>query len=149
MLGQIDQIQGIGFHLDVTLRQIQEAYIKVFIELQIDITIEQWVLLHRIYQNGGSMPQRELVHINFRNRATTSRVLSRLENKGLVVKNRFEGDAKQYNLVLTKEGVQLIEGLLPKAKELRKKAFVGIDEEDLKIFLTVLESVRKNYGEFF
>jgi len=48
MLHQIDEIQGIGLHLDVVLRKIQEAYLRKFEELGVEMTIEQWVILHHL-----------------------------------------------------------------------------------------------------
>ena len=53
MLNQIDKISGIGLHLDLVLRKIQDAYLRTFEELGVDMTIEQWVVLHRIYELGG------------------------------------------------------------------------------------------------
>jgi len=35
------------------------------------MTIEQWVILYRIYQLGDDASQSEIVKSNFRNRATT------------------------------------------------------------------------------
>ncbi|MEM6865412.1 MAG: helix-turn-helix domain-containing protein, partial [Bacteroidota bacterium] len=96
MLNQIDKISGIGLHLDLVLRKIQDAYLRKFDELAVDMTIEQWVILHRIFELGEEASQREIVRTNFRNRATTSRIIGRLENKGWITKTRFEGDQKRF-----------------------------------------------------
>ena len=92
MLNHIDEIQGIGLHLDLVLRKIQNAYLRAFEELNVEMTIEQWVILHRIYELGDEASQRDIVQSNFRNRATTSRVIGGLERKGWVSKARFDGD---------------------------------------------------------
>ena len=39
MLDQIDKISGIGLHLDLVLRKVQEAYLNKFKELQIDMLL--------------------------------------------------------------------------------------------------------------
>ena len=96
MLNQIDKISGIGLHLDLVLRKIQEAYLRTFEDLGVDMTIEQWVILHRISELGEEASQREIVRTNFRNRATTSRVIGKLEQKGWILKSRFEGDQKRF-----------------------------------------------------
>jgi len=82
MLHQIDEISGIGLHLDMVLRKVQDAYLRKFQELKLDLTIEQWVILYRIFQSGDDASQTDIVKSNFRNRATTSHLMRRdLENR--------------------------------------------------------------------
>lgn len=147
MLHHIDEIQGIGLHLDLVLRKIQFAYLRAFEELQVAMTIEQWVILHRIYELGDEASQREVVQSNFRNRATTSRVIGGLERKGWVSKTRFEGDQKRFKLELTQEGQHIIDLVMPKALELRKTAIKSIEPEAFATFLQVLDTIGDNYEE--
>ena len=84
MLQTIDAVSGIGFHLDMVLRTIQLAYTQRFREVGVEISVEQWVFLQRIHNKGGEAPQRELVRLNFRNKATTSRLIQGLVKKKLL-----------------------------------------------------------------
>ena len=145
MLNQIDEIQGIGLHLDLVLRKIQDAYLRQFEELEVDMTIEQWVILHRIYELGDQASQREIVRSNFRNRATTSRVIGRLENKDWINKTRFDGDQKRFKLELTKKGRGIIELVLPHAVKLRKLAIKDLNVLEFETFLKVLAQIGDNY----
>lgn len=145
MLHQIDKISGIGLHLDMVLRKVQEAYLQKFKELQIDMTIEQWVILYRIYQLGDDASQSEIVKSNFRNRATTSRVIGGMERKGWITKTRFKGDLKRFKLELTKKGQALISKVEPHANLLRKKAVSGLDASEFDTFLKVLNKIATNY----
>nr|WP_299383247.1 MarR family transcriptional regulator [Allomuricauda sp.] len=145
MLNQIDEISGIGLHLDLVLRKIQDAYLKKFDELGVDLTIEQWVILHRISELGRTASQREIVRTNFRNRATTSRVIGKLESKGWISKTRFDGDQKRYKLELTRKGKKIIKLVLPHAINLRKLAVKNLDSEEFEIFLKVLDQIGYNY----
>ncbi|WP_431125790.1 MarR family winged helix-turn-helix transcriptional regulator [Flagellimonas flava] len=145
MLNQIDEISGIGLHLDLVLRRIQEAYLKKFEELGVDLTIEQWVILHRISELGKTASQRDIVRSNFRNRATTSRVIGKLEQKGWISKARFDGDQKRFKLELTRKGKKIIKLVLPHAVNLRKLAIKDLDNEDFEIFLKVLVQIGYNY----
>lgn len=145
MLHKIDPISGIGLHLDLVLRKIQKRYLEVFDDHGIQITIEQWVLLHKIYELGESAAQAEIVRTDFRNRATTSRVISGLERKGYIRKERFEGDRKRFKLSLSTEGQLLVNRALPLAEKLRATALRGIAEEDFRIFLRVLDAIGQNY----
>ncbi len=146
MLNQIDEIQGIGLHLDLVLRKIQEAYLHTFETLEVNLTIEQWVILHRIYELGDEASQREIVRSNFRNRATTSRVIGGLERKGWINKTRFDGDQKRFKLELTPEGQEVIDLVLPHAVKLRKQAIKNLDTLEFDTFLKVLDQIGENYN---
>ncbi len=147
MLNRIDEIQGMGLHLDLVLRKIQKAYLLAFDELGVDITIEQWVILYQIQQLGMKASQRDIVKSNFRNRATTSRVIGGLERKGWITKTRFEGDQKRFKLALTPEGQKILDTTLPSAMQLRKLAIKRIDTSEFEIFLKVLDQIGDNYEE--
>ena len=145
MLQQIDEIQGIGLHLDLVLRKIQDAYLRRFEMLGVDMTIEQWVILHRIYELGEEASQSEIVRSNFRNRATTSRVIGGLERKAWINKTRFEGDQKRFKLELTTNGQEIIDLVMPHALQLRKLAIKNMDVLEFETFLRVLDQIGDNY----
>ena len=145
LLHQIDEIQGIGLHLDLVLRKVQDAYLRKFEELGVDMTIEQWVILHQVYELGDAASQREIVQSNFRNRATISRVIGGLERKGWVQKTRFKGDQKRFKLELTQQGQQIIDEVLPEAQKLRQMAITNLDSGEFDNFLRVLEQIGENY----
>lgn len=147
MLGNIDRISGIGLHLDLVLRKVQDAYLRTFQEMGLAMTIEQWVILYRIHQLGSKASQAEIVRSNFRNRATTSRVIGGLERKGWITKKRFQGDKKRYHLVLTPAGEDVISQMEPRANALRKLAVKDMDAADFQVFLAVLDKIGDNYSE--
>ncbi len=136
-----------GFHLDLVLRKIQKAYLRTFDALGVDITIEQWVILYQIHELGEEASQRDIVNENFRNRATTSRVIGGLEKKGWISKARFEGDQKRFKLELTENGQKILNLTLPSAIQLRKLALKDLDPAEFEIFLKVLDSIGENYEE--
>lgn len=145
MLNQIDEISGIGLHLDLVLRKVQDAYLRRFQELDIDLTIEQWVILHRISELDDEASQAAIVKSNFRNRATTSRVIGGLERKGLITKARFKGDQKRFKLNLTNSGQEMITLIEPHAKQLRRQAINGMDSTEFDTFLKILDQIGENY----
>ena len=105
----MDSSKGFGHYLDRTVKRIQLAYQKAFKEKNIDMTIEQWVILQQIYELGPSASQRELTNLNFRTRATTSKMITNLVDKGYITKSLFDGDLKRYKLELTEKGQHIIE----------------------------------------
>lgn len=144
----MDKTKGFGHYLDRTVKTIQTVYQKAFNTQSIDLTIEQWVFLQQIYEGGDFVSQRELTNLNFRTRATTSRMIGKLVDKGYVVKSRFDGDKKQFKLALSLKGKTIIEKLLPFIQDLRAVGYSDISEEDFKVFLRVLDKIWKNYHQY-
>ncbi len=141
----MENTKGFGLYLDRTVKTIELAFQKMFKENAIDLTIEQWVFLQRIHELGGETSQKELTDLNFRTRATTSKMITNLVKLGYVDKSRFEGDLKRFKLCLTPTGEQLVEEILPFVQELRLHGLKGISKEDFQIFLHVLDQIWSNY----
>lgn len=147
MLNKIDEIHGIGLHLDLVLRKIQDAYLRAFDSLDVQMTIEQWVIMHQVYNMGEEASQSEITQLNFRNRATISRVIGGLERKGWIKKTRFEGDLKRFKLELTTVGTEIVEKVLPEALRLRRLAVKDMEPTAFANFLSVLDTLGVNYEE--
>lgn len=141
----MDNSKGFGLYLDRTVKRIQIAYQRAFKEKNIEVTIEQWVFLQQIYELGDAASQRELTNLNFRTRATTSRMITNLVERGYITKSLYEGDLKRYQLKLTQRGRAIIETLLPFIKKLRAIGYENIDKEDFDVFLKVLNQIWSNY----
>ena len=142
---QMDRIEGFGLYLDLTLKKISETYLRVFKNNNINLTIEQFVILQRIDMLGSNASQKDIVETNFRNRATTSRVISGLCKKNLVIKKRFKSDLKRYKLIITKDGHLELDKAKPHVQKLRDLSQKNIIQKDFKEFLVTLEKIRDNY----
>lgn len=138
---------GYGFYIDKTLKKLQSIYLQVFKEKGIDLTIEQWAILHRIYELGDKASQSEITKTNYRNRATTSRVIAGLVKKELIVKDRFEGDSKRYKLMVTTEGKAIVNTVEPLVHQLRKIGLKNISNKDYNTFIAVLDKIWSNYDQ--
>jgi len=141
----MDRTDGLGFQIDKTLKTVQLAYQQHFTDHNIGLTIEQWVLLDYIQKLSPGALQSDLSKLNFRNRATTSRVVKGLIRKGLVAKLRLENNQKQYILDLTNEGVKKWHSANQVVQKLRRLGKKDISSADFNVFLSVLEKVHENY----
>lgn len=144
----MDRTEGFGVYLDRTLKKVQTTFIHVFSENDIDLTIEQWVILRRVHLLGAQASQAEISNTNFRNRATTSRVISGLCKKGYLKKSRFKDDQKRYKLVMTPAGASLMTRVMPIITNIRKMSIAGIPEAEFDIFLSVLDKIWENYDRY-
>ena len=144
----MDRTEGFGVYIDRTLKKVQSTFLQAFLDNDIDLTIEQWVLLQRVHLEGRNASQADIAKSNFRNRATTSRVISGLCKKGLLKKQRFRDDQKRYKLVMTDEGQKLMERVLPIIKDLRKVSTINITEKEFDIFYQVLDQLYDNFDHY-
>ncbi|MFS4468520.1 MarR family winged helix-turn-helix transcriptional regulator [Maribacter sp. 2210JD10-5] len=141
----MDRTDGFGVYLDRTLKKVQGTFLRAFAENDIDLTIEQWVILQRVHLQGKNASQAEISKSNFRNRATTSRVIRGLCKKGLLKKSRFRDDQKRYRLAMTSEGESLMSRALPIIEEIRSMSTLNIPENEFEIFLKVLDQIWENF----
>jgi len=144
----MDRTEGFGVYLDRTLKKVQATFLTAFTENNIDLTIEQWVILRRVHLLGDDASQAEISNTNFRNRATTSRVISGLCKKGFLNKSRFRADQKRFKLVMTKDGEQLMQRAMPLITEIRSMSTENISEEEFDIFLKILDQIWENYDRY-
>jgi len=142
------QPSGYGFFIDKTLKKLQSVYLQAFKQHGIDLSIEQWAILHRIYMLGDDASQTEITKTNYRNRATTSRVIAGLVSKGLITKDRFKGDSKRYKLTLTAAGNEIVDVVEPIMHHLRSVGVSDISKEDYESFLATLDKIWTNYNDY-
>ena len=102
------------------------------------MTPAQTHVLRYLRQNGGQMPQRELLE-NLRVKpSTVNGILDRMEEKGLVERSVSGTDARQRVVVLTPAGIEReAEALIAK----------GLTEKETETLRTLLERVIHNLEE--
>lgn len=144
----MDRTEGFGVYIDRTLKKVQSTFLQAFAENDIDLTIEQWVILQRVDLEGKDASQADIAKSNFRNRATTSRVISGLCKKGYLKKSRFRDDQKRYKLIVTENGAALMQKVLPLIQDLRKVSAQGISEEEFETFYKVLDQLWENFDQY-
>ena len=110
-----------------------------------DITSEQWMLLHLLWQEEGRS-QQQLADKLVKNKASIVSMLDRLEKKNMLVRIPDKLDGRQKLIYLTRQGKSMeteLEALIDENLErLQKK----ISREDLKKTRAVLLQMIDNLG---
>ena len=102
------------------------------------MTPAQTHVLRYLRQNGGQMPQRELLE-NLRVKpSTVNGILDRMEEKGLVERSVSGTDARQRVVVLTPAGIE---------REAEALIARGLTEEETDTLRSLLERVIHNLEE--
>ncbi len=137
--------KNFGAFIDRTGKAIRHKYLKVFKEIDVNITTEQWVLLDSLYQNNGQS-QNDLAAQSFKNAPTVSRIIDLLCEKGLTERQRFENDRRRYKIYLTLEGKALVEKTYPAVLDLRRQGWDGLSDEDYENFLRIINKIFDNFN---
>ncbi len=108
-----------------------------------DVTTEQWALLTRLWEHDG-ISQRELSERLFKDQPTTTRILDKVEQKGLVVRRAAPGDRRCSLVCLTAAGEQLKEILVPVAQKSLDRALKGFSLQEQEQLRGLLDRIWRN-----
>ncbi len=134
----------VGYLLERTTRVVKLRFHRLFKELEIDLTPEQWVVLDLIHTNT-SMSQKELVEQSFKDAPAISRVIKGLVKKEWISISSNSKDKRVQNIALSKEGKMLVKSLLPQIAEIRKQGLKGISNSDYEQFKGLIDRIFSNY----
>ena len=111
------------------------------------MTPAQTHVLRFLRQNGGQMPQRELLENLKVKPSTVNGILDRMEEKGLVERSVSGTDARQRVVALTPAGVE--REAQAKKSFLEAEALIarGLTEEETEMLRSLLERVIHNLEE--
>ena len=113
---------------------------KIFAENDIIITPEQYTILSLITDNK-ELYQRQLSEITLKDRANISRIIKILESKGLVQRTADSNGRQILKIKPTQNGIELSNKIQPLAKRIRQTATEGIPNEEMELFLNILDKI--------
>ena len=138
-----DLYHSYSFLLDRTARRVKQYAQQKFTELGFNITVDQWLILKNLHDNGP-MKQNELAEMVLKDNPTLTRIIDLLCDKSLVARKSHPEDRRSFMVGLTKLGVKKVESLKPKMKEVRYKAWEGLTERDFQQFKKILNTIYNN-----
>ncbi len=109
----------------------------------IDVTIEQWFILSKLFKEDG-ISQIELADKIFRDKANITRMIDGLEKRNWVIRKDDDSDRRKFRIFLTKEGKQITSRLIKIASEERKNIYKGLDAKDLVQLKSIIETLETN-----
>jgi DNA-binding MarR family transcriptional regulator len=135
--------QVILFQIEVTNKKVKQYSQKEFDRLKLGITVDQWVLL-KILDEAEEMSQMELANKSKRNPASITRTLDLLEKKDLVVRENIQGNRRQYQIVLSKQGKQFVTDNMPLILAQRAQSTKGFTKTELNALSSYLQRIQDN-----
>ena len=107
-----DMDNAIGYLIGHTAMRIKIGLRRLFVQSGLDVTPEQWVVLFRLYERDG-LTQSELGDRTVKDKTTVTRILDRLEKKGLLYRRRDTRDRRSQRIHLTESGTTVLGALMP------------------------------------
>jgi len=133
--------ESLGFIINRTNQKLSNYLTRRF--KSYDITPEQWGLLNRLWDKDG-ISQKELSEISIKDQTTITRILDKLERKGLIKRQTSPDDRRSFLIFLTDSGRNLESKLVPIAYEVLDEALQGLSEEEIKQMKFLLNKIFMN-----
>ena len=144
--GQYRMEESIGFMVGrlktVMLGQLDD-------ELRdLDISSAQWIILMRI-ANGCGSTSAELCRGLQYDTGSMTRMLDRLEEKGLILRHRSAEDRRVVQLALTEQGVSLYPQLRQASQRMMDQMLGGMSDDEVAQIKSLLRRMLANFGVEF
>ncbi len=140
----INALDTIGFFISRTQSKLQKLFLQKL--KPYGVTPEQWVLFARLSEKEGISPT-DLSKTSLRDKPYTTRLIDKLEDKGLIRREESQNDKRSSLIFLTEKGGEIRKEILPIIAELNQWVMATISEEEvrqLKFLLNKLYDHVKN-----
>ncbi|WP_243454392.1 MarR family winged helix-turn-helix transcriptional regulator [Desulfosporosinus fructosivorans] len=108
-----------------------------------NVTHEQWPLLKWLWVQDG-ISQKQLSEITFKDQPTITRILDKLERRGLIRRQADPVDRRISLIYLTREGQEIRAALTPLALQALDHALQGLSEQEQDELKNLLNRISDN-----
>lgn len=123
------------------MRNFAEKLLKPF-----GLTMEQFHLLNKLAENSG-ISQRQLGEAADKTPANMTRILDRMEAKGLAARREHPGDRRSSLVLLTDKGAALVEEVFGEFNAYSARVISGVDEDEQRLAREVLLKIAGNINK--
>lgn len=136
----------IGSAIVASGRAIKVHNLELYSKNNFEITPEQYIVLN-ILKDDENLSQNRLCELLYKDKSNMTRLISVLEEKGLITKETSE-NTKQANVIkITDKGRKLRAEITPVMSESRKNYLKDISQDDMYACIKVLSQIQKNLEE--
>lgn len=135
---------SVGFLINKAAKSFKSELHKRFRENGFKLTPEHWAVLNRLWEHDG-LQQSEIAELTFKDKATVTRIIDVMERNGLIRRLRHEEDRRSYRIMLTNEGRQLKERLIPFAIGVNQMAIGNLSDQEQETLRKLLRKIDNNF----
>ncbi|WP_430403133.1 MarR family winged helix-turn-helix transcriptional regulator [Fluviicola sp.] len=132
---------NIGFKMGEVIKSIGKLIDKSFMDGDNELSMEYFILLNILYDKDNVI-QHDLANLMNKDKSAILRQIDVLERKKLVVRIPDSEDRRKKTIVLTKDGMKMVEKLRKIEADIFNSLLKDVSEKDLKIFESVLDKMK-------
>ena len=132
-----------GMLLSMAYRSMTRRFVHNTHESGLDISLDQWMVLGPVWQLKNPS-HKDLSEFSMKDKTSITRIVGMLEKKNLVVRVNDQLDQRIKRVVLTHEGKQLFNHVVPIMEKTREEVRQGISDSEIDLFKRVLVQINKN-----
>ena len=141
----MESSKPLGYMLGRSLRVFKSQLVSEFKGKEIELTYEQFVILHLLNSNCDLI-QRDLANQLQKDKSIIVRQINCLLENQYVIRLTNKEDKRIKNLILTKKGFEILNQMKEIASEVSRKLLTGVTPNDFEIFQNVLQKIQENGG---
>ena len=133
--------ESFGYHINslaVAIKRHMDEYLKPY-----HLTHLQFSILMSLYKNNVTT-QKEMLRFTYGDEAGITRHVDKLEAKSYLKRIPCSTDKRKKKLVLTNEGIILIENIINYASNVNKELTKNLNKEEANTFLKLLQKVHNS-----
>lgn len=135
--------QSAGYLINMTALLLKREFSSAIKNEHIDVTPEQWAILNRLHEKSG-LTQKEVAKLTFKDNANITRMVDKLEKKGLVIRQSDSNDRRSWKLSITKKGIEIRDLVEPLAVDILAKISKGITEKEMDSYNDISKKIISN-----
>lgn len=137
--------EPLTYLLGQTMKLVRYKLMAKFKENNLDLTLEQFVVMHYINENSAST-QQDLANHFLRDKSIITRQINTLIDLDFVMRTQDDDDKRKKHLKLTTQGLEIFELMKAKSVEVSSELLDGISQEELIHFENVIAKIQLNTG---
>ncbi|GAA3634512.1 MarR family winged helix-turn-helix transcriptional regulator [Flavivirga jejuensis] len=141
----VDFENSIAPWLGKTAKVIEYHFQEKFNDANLDLTKEQMVVLKKLHYDDG-LSQNDLAFLTLRNKSSLTRLLSKMEKKGYIIRQQSNVDKRVNKVFLTQKGRDTFVLVKPVVKEMMAKIEQNITDSEKKLIINMLKRIQSNFG---
>ena len=105
-----------------------------------------WIIAYLAENEGKDIYQKDLEEKFTITRSTISKVITLMEQKGLIEREAVPGDARLKKLILTPKAKALHKAIVEDLKDIENKLMEGFTEQEKENLFLYFDKMKKNMG---
>ncbi|MBP1154522.1 MULTISPECIES: MarR family winged helix-turn-helix transcriptional regulator [unclassified Paenibacillus] len=135
--------RSLGYKLFNASRLINNRLNRKFKEKEFPVTHEQWQIMITLWEEDGQT-QNRLACSTQKDQPSISRLIDNMIKRNLVTRLPHSKDRRTNLIYLTPEGREMQKGLIGQAQQTIAEASTGVDREEMKVCMRVLDKIIAN-----